>query len=39
MQNPKEHRGKGEIACYKQFLLFSQYFQKTYDALTLKVAF
>ena len=20
--------GKGEIACYKQFLLFSQYFQK-----------
>ena len=21
--------GKGEIACYKQFLLFPQYFQKT----------
>ena len=28
--------GKGEIACYKQFLLFPQSFQKTYTTDTLK---
>ena len=28
--------GKGEIACYKQFLLFPQCFQKTYSADTKK---
>ena len=26
--------GKGEIACYEQFLLFPQYFQKTFTADT-----
>ena len=26
--------GKGEIACYEQFLLFPQYFQKTCTANT-----
>ena len=26
--------GKGEIACYEQFLLFSQCFQKSCDADT-----
>ena len=26
--------GKGEIACYKQFLLFPQCFQKTFTADT-----
>ena len=26
--------GKGEIACYEQFLLFPQCFQKTYTADT-----
>ena len=26
--------GKGEIACYKQFLLFPQCFQKTFSAET-----
>ena len=26
--------GKGEIACYEQFLLFPQYFQKTSTADT-----
>ena len=26
--------GKGEIACYEQFLLFSQCFQKTFSADT-----
>ena len=28
--------GKGEIACYKQFLLFLKYFQKTLAADTYK---
>ena len=28
----ENHVGKGEIACYVQFLLFSQCFQKTYTA-------
>ena len=28
--------GKGEIACYEQFLLFPQCFQKTYTADMLK---
>ena len=28
--------GKGEITCYKQFLLFPQCFQKTYTADMLK---
>ena len=29
-----ENTGKGEIACYKQFLHFPQSFQKTYTADT-----
>ena len=28
----RKHWGKGEIACYKQFLLFPQWFQKISSA-------
>ena len=32
--NRKKTVGKGEIACYKQFLLFPQCFEKTCTAYT-----
>ena len=34
LQMGKNTVGKGEIACYKQFLLFPQYFQRTCTADT-----
>ena len=32
----RKHCGKGETACYDEFLLFPQWFQKTYTAETWK---